>query len=141
MDALGIAVFLALTGWVLAGLAAWAATEWRTEVDRQRRARDRADYAAHKAEQRITDLQAKCDALLVRMGRKQGPRTIWPRRHSGWPCWGGWMRCTHPGRRPPSRACRPTASSADAGTWRCSKLPGTRSAPGSVARASASVMR
>lgn len=57
MDALGIAVFLALTGWVLAGLAAWAATEWRTEVDRQRRARDRADYAAHKAEQRITDLQ------------------------------------------------------------------------------------
>lgn len=72
MDALGIAVFLALTGWVLAGLAAWAATEWRTEVDRQRRARDRADYAAHKAEQRITDLQAKCDALLMRMGRKQG---------------------------------------------------------------------
>lgn len=72
MDVLPIAVALALTGWVLAGMAAWAATEMRAELDRQRRARSVADYAAHKAEQRAAELQAKCDALLVRMGRKQG---------------------------------------------------------------------
>lgn len=74
MDALGIAVFLALTGWVLAGLAAWAAAEWRAEVERQRRARDRADYAAHKACQRVSDLQRERDALLMRLARTQGDR-------------------------------------------------------------------
>ena len=71
MDALGLAVFLAITGWVLAGLAAWAATEMRAEIERQRRLRSVADYAAHKSEQRIMQLQAKCDLLLMRMGRRQ----------------------------------------------------------------------
>lgn len=63
---------VAVLGWGLAAAGGWAAWHWLREVERQRRLRSVADYAAHKAEQRITDLQAKCDALLMRMGRKQG---------------------------------------------------------------------
>lgn len=72
MDALAIAVALALTGWVLAGLAAWAAADRRDELERQRRLRSVADYAAHKAEQRIVDLQRERDALLMRLARTRG---------------------------------------------------------------------
>lgn len=71
MNELDMAVFAAVTGWGLAGVGLWATNWWRAEAERQRRARGVADYAIHKAEQRIVQLQAERDALIVRLARKQ----------------------------------------------------------------------
>ena len=99
------------------------------EVERQRRLRSVADYAAHKTEQRITDLQAKCDALLMRMGRKQ------TRGRSGR---SGPQGCNHAGaagraarRRHPARIPRRVLNRS---TARCSILPGRGTIPHAVHR-------
>lgn len=62
---------VAALGWGLAAAGGWTAWHWMREVERQRRLRSVADYAAHKAEQRIVQLQAERDALIVRLARKQ----------------------------------------------------------------------
>lgn len=62
---------VALLGWGLAAAGGWAAWHWLREVERQRRLRSVADYAAHKAAEREAAAVARGDALLLRLGRTQ----------------------------------------------------------------------
>lgn len=67
-----VAALAAALGWAVAVVCWLAALAAQSEVTRQRRARDVADYACHKAEQRLADLQRERDVLLMRLARTRG---------------------------------------------------------------------